>query len=373
MNRWLTLSSLSIVLLCVGTLSVSARDYRDVMAGMRLTPDEAEALEARLDADAHDLQARSQLVVYYHAKSIMDPVVRGIHSRHVLWLIANAPGADILADPFATIDPHNNAEGYLEGKRAWLTHLQKEPTNVKFHGNAAGFFSPFQDRELVVETLQKVQSLDPENSKWPRLLGHLYLRDAMFGGKSQKVPAGIDVDDLDLPDSLAGLFNSTPADVTASAVMALEQFERAFELATSDMERTSLQGNLAIAAFRSERYDDARAHATSVLQSETGPFSKESETHTANIILGRLALVEDDVALAGYHLLEAGKVEGSAPLGSFGPNMSLAAELLERGEKEVVLEYFELCSKFWPSDKLADWTALVEGGRMPDFGGNLVY
>ena len=72
-------------------------------------------------------------------------------------------------------------------------------------------------------------------------------------------------------------------------------------------------------------------------------------------------------------MLEAGKVEGSAPLGSFGPNMGLARELLELGKKEVVLEYFELCSKFWPSGKLADWAALVEAGRMPDFEGNLRY
>lgn len=373
MNRWLTVFLLTLGLLGVGLLPVSARDYEDVMAGMNLTPEEAEALEARLDADANDLQARTQLVVYYKGKSIMDAVVRDVHSRHVLWLIANAPQADILADPFATIDPFNNAEGYLEGKRAWLDHLEKEPTNVKFHGNAANFFSDHQDRELVVETLQNVQSLDTDNSRWPMLLGHLYLREAMFGAKGLKVPEGIEVDDLELPGGLADLFNSTPADATASAVMALEQFERAYELADSDMERTSLLGDLADAAFRAERYDEARAHATSALQSEPGPFSKESETHQANIILGRLALVEDDVALAGHHLLEAGRVEGSAPLGSFGPNMGLAAELLERGEKEVVLEYFELCSRFWASEKLADWAALVEGGRMPDFGANLIY
>ena len=373
MNRWLTVSLLTLGLLGIGLLPASAGDYSDVMAGMRLTAEQAEALEARLDADPNDLQARSQLVVYYKGKAIMDPVIRGVHSRHVLWLIANAPQADILAQPFATIDPFNNAEGYLEGKRAWMGYLEEEPKNVKFHGHAANFLSDRQDRELVVGILQTVQSLDPSNSRWPVLLGHLYLREAMFGGKSLKMPEGIDVDDLDLPNGLAGLFETTPADATASAAMALEQFERAAEVAESDMERTSLLGQLATAAFLAERYDDARAHAAAVLQSEPGPFSRESAIHKANIILGRLALVEDDVALASYHLLEAGKVEGSAPLGSFGPNMSLAAELLERGEKDVVLEYFELCSKFWPSDKLADWTALVEGGRMPDFGGNLVY
>ena len=374
MNRWLTLSSLFLVLLGLGTLPVSARDYGDVMSGMRLTAEEAEALEARLDADAHDLQARSQLVVYYHGKSIFDSVIRGVHSRHVLWLIANAPQAVVLAYPFATINPHNNAEGYLEGKRAWLTHLEEEPTNVTFHGHAATFFSEFQDRGLVVETLRKVQSLDPDNSKWPRLLGHLYLRNAMFSRSfgDLKLPEGID-DDLDLPNGLAGLFKPESVDATASAVMALEQLQRAHELADSDSERRSLLGELATAAFQAERYEDARAHATSLLQSEPGRFSDGSEPHKANIVLGRVALIEDDVALASHHLLEAGKVEGSAPLGSFGPNMRLAADLLERGEKDVVLEYFELCSKFWPSEKLDDWAAMVKGGRMPDFGGNLVY
>lgn len=376
MNRWLTVSFLALVLLAVGTLSVSARDYANLMAGMKLTAEEAGALEARLDADAHDLNARSQLVVYYHRKSIFDSVIQGIHSQHVLWLIANAPHADILADPFGTIDPFKNAEGYLEGKRAWMTHLEKEPTNVTFHANAANFFSNFQDRELVVETLQKTQSLDPDNSRWPTLLGHVYLRDAQFGktvGEGLELPKGIDVNDLDLPNGLAGLFDSKPANTIASAVMALEQFKRAHELADNDTEQALLLALLAQAAFKAERHEDARRYATSMLHSEPSQFSNESGVHKANIILGRLALVEDDVALASHHLLEAGKVEGSAPLGSFGPNMSLAAELLERGEKDIVLEYFELCSKFWASEKLADWAAMVEGGRMPDFGGNLIY
>ena len=379
MNRWLTVSSLVLVLLSVGLLPVAARDYDDFMAGVQLTAEEAEALEARLDADAHDLEARTRLVVYYFGKSFFDTAIRRIHSGHVLWLIENVPQADILANPFANIDPFTNAEGYLEGKRAWMTHLEEEPTNVTFLGHAASFFSEFQDRELVVETLQKAQSLDPDNSKWPRLLGNLYLRNAAFGdslSEDLELPEGVDVEELGLPNGLAGLFDLKPADGTARAVMALEQFQRAFELADSKTERSSLLEELAEAAFRAERYEDARTYATSMLQSEpgrSGPYSDESGIHKANIILGRLALLEDDVALASYHLLEAGKVEGSAPLGSFGPNMRLAAELLERGEKDVVLEYFELCSKFWPSEKLADWAAMVKGGRMPDFGGNLVY
>ena len=57
--------------------------------------------------------------------------------------------------------------------------------------------------------------------------------------------------------------------------------------------------------------------------------------------------------------------------------MSLAKDLLEIGEREVVLEYFKLCSRFWDSDRAKDtldkWGVLAAAGRIPDFGANLHY
>ena len=88
-------------------------------------------------------------------------------------------------------------------------------------------------------------------------------------------------------------------------------------------------------------------------------------------------LREGDVPQAKSRLLEAGKTKGSAPLSSFGPNMALAKELLEKGEKEVVLEYFRLCKKFWTGARhnqtLDQWADEVTKGRIPDFRANLVY
>lgn len=75
---------------------------------------------------------------------------------------------------------------------------------------------------------------------------------------------------------------------------------------------------------------------------------------------------------AGY-LLEAGRTPGSPQLSSFGPNMQLARELLEAGETRPVLEYFELCRKFWPSPALDAWAAEVRAGQIPEFGANLKY
>ena len=78
---------------------------------------------------------------------------------------------------------------------------------------------------------------------------------------------------------------------------------------------------------------------------------------------------------AKRRLIAAGETAGSPQLDSFGPNMMLAKELLQKGEKEVVLEYFSLCSKYWEmgQDSLEEWSDLVRANRVPEFGGNLWY
>jgi hypothetical protein len=71
----------------------------------------------------------------------------------------------------------------------------------------------------------------------------------------------------------------------------------------------------------------------------------------------------------------AGKTPGSAQLNTFGPNMLLAKSLLEKKENEAVLQYFELCAKFWKMEngKLSQWKTAVQNNEMPDFAANLIY
>ena len=94
-----------------------------------------------------------------------------------------------------------------------------------------------------------------------------------------------------------------------------------------------------------------------------------------NLVLGRLALKTGDVETAKKRLIAAGHSPGSPQMDTFGPNMSLANDLLSKGEKAVVLEYFELCRKFWEMEggKLKQWKKDVERDRIPDFGANLDY
>jgi len=97
--------------------------------------------------------------------------------------------------------------------------------------------------------------------------------------------------------------------------------------------------------------------------------------HKGNLTLGRLSVRSGDLENAKKYLLEAGRTPGSPQLNSFGPNMTLAKELLEKGERSAVLEYFGLCGNFWEmgGQKLREWSALVKDGITPDFGANLLY
>ncbi|MES2460346.1 MAG: TlpA disulfide reductase family protein, partial [Armatimonadota bacterium] len=59
------------------------------------------------------------------------------------------------------------------------------------------------------------------------------------------------------------------------------------------------------------------------------------------------ALRDGDIAAAKAYLLAAGKTPGSPQLNSFGPEMTLAQELIKKSEKETVTEFLDLVRKFW--------------------------
>ena len=54
-------------------------------------------------------------------------------------------------------------------------------------------------------------------------------------------------------------------------------------------------------------------------------------------------------------------------LGSFGPDMTLAKELLAADRRETVLTFLESCGRFWHSgtDRITDWARSIKGGDNP--------
>lgn len=136
--------------------------------------------------------------------------------------------------------------------------------------------------------------------------------------------------------------------------------------------------DLAKRAFNADEIERAEQYSKQMLQ--TAPqYSKEWSYGNAifygNLVLGRVALKRGDPKEAGKYLLAAGRTPGSPQLDSFGPNMTLAKELLEKGEMEMVQQYLDECRKFWKMGKqqLDEWSADVRDGKTPDFRANLNY
>ena len=137
-------------------------------------------------------------------------------------------------------------------------------------------------------------------------------------------------------------------------------------------------GRLAKQSVAQGNMDEARAYASellALLPRFPRNWNYGNAVQDGNLVLGRIAAQEGRLQDAKRYLLEAGKSSGSPQMNSFGPNMSLAKDLLERGEREVVLEYFELCRKFWrlESGRLDQWSHEARAGKTPDFGANLLY
>ncbi len=139
------------------------------------------------------------------------------------------------------------------------------------------------------------------------------------------------------------------------------------------------------ALWRSD-LDDAEALAGELLslsERYRSDWFYGNAVHHAHIILGRVELQRNHLGPAVRHLHGAGETPGSPQLNSFGPSMVLAKELLELGEREAVLEYFDLCESFWKASAsyvtrgrrhpLEEWREQVQAGEIPDFKGNLVY
>ena len=163
-----------------------------------------------------------------------------------------------------------------------------------------------------------------------------------------------------------------------------KRFPRSSEQVLADLENSLAgvpprehafwSGMLAKAAFRAGDLNKAALYARESLESPSAPRDG-GLVHDGNMVLGLIALKHGGVEEAKLYLLKAGATKGGPSLNSFGPNMMLAQALIEAGERDTVLRYFEECRAFWRlgGKRLDDWTAITRSGGKPDFGANLLY
>ncbi len=344
MGRTMSRSAI-IALITIGwACPVHAQDYLSLAVGnSNLSPDEVAALEQKVELDANDIASRVKLLGYYFLARSHSDAANSARRKHILWLIEHASTLDISGSPYAGVDHIADPEGYAQAKAAWLKQIEANPDDVRVLDNAAKFFT-LSDRDRAIESLEKAHTLDQKNPEWLERLGHIHF---------------------------LGMHSNSSAERMRAAKTALEYFESALGLSAPKDDHLLVY--VAKSALAADESTKARGYAKQMLNKGDSGWNAGINIHHGNIVLGRLALREGNIEEAKKHLLAAGKTPGAPTLNSFGPNMSLALELLEAGERDVVLEYFELCSKFWDREELDVWTKEVKEGRIPGFGANLRY
>ena len=311
--------------------------------GRKLSKEEVRKLQVKIGSDPNEVVSRLKLLGYYNRKSIMDPDARKPHLELVRWFVQNYPEFTCHS---MNIHSSFNPEGYVEIKKRWLETVARYPNNTRIIGNAA-YFLLLGDNNASEKLLNKAQALEPDNPEWAERLGQVFmLRNIRTKGKQQRKEL---------------------------AEKTLKQIELAIQLTESPKKLSTLKVSAAKAAMRAGKSKMAKSYGEQLIANAADATDSGDAIHHGNTILGRLALQGGDLPQAKEHLLESGRVSASPVLGSFGPSMVLANELLEKGETEVVLEYFDLCEKFWKHqpERLDDWKKAVKAGSKPDFGPNL--
>jgi tetratricopeptide (TPR) repeat protein len=283
------------------------------------------------------------LLGYYFGSRFKSAEAKQAGREHVLWVIKNRPEAEIAGLPYCQIDAIIDPDGYRQAKQLWLDQAKAKSDSAAILGHAANFFI-IHDKSLAEDLFKQAQKLEPDDPRWPEQLGHFY---ALQKGK----------------------------DAAAKSLAELEKAQSTDPSAESKLYRLAY---LAKSAFNAGQTEKASQYAKELLESGTNDrqdWNYGNAIHHGNTILGRLALRNGNAKQADEYLLKAGKTPGSPQLNSFGPNMALAKDLLEAGEKESILEYFDLCRTFWKmgGDRLDTWTTEVKAGKVPDFGANLAY
>jgi len=320
------------------------------LAGDELSPKEAAKLEDAVSRDPGDLENRARLLGYYSHHMFDSEDARAAYERHAFWVVENEPESPLAGTVAMTGLCALGNETAEKATQLWRKQVDASPGSISVLGNAANLL-PHTDEQLGLEYLRKGQELEPDHPRWHERLGpHLFLSGI------REVPA---------------------TERRKRAGMALEEYEKAARLTEDPEGRQLILEYQAKTAYESGNLEKAEWYARKLLASArhlTAPL-RGNAIHHGNMILGRLALQQGDVEKAKERLMAAGSKHATLQREAFGPNLALAKELLESGERETVLRFLKLWEGAWAKQTgdLAKWTQEIEDGEIPDFEANLYY
>ena len=325
----------------------------------------AAQLEAQIQAAPDDSETRRRLLRFYTNYRIEDTPARQLgRVKHRLWFLQNQPeieDADIYGYqiPFYSV---GDAE-YKILREEWLKQVEKNAANSRIRLNAVSFFRS-KEPEIAEKLLAEGCRIDPENYEFPLQLSELIYAKIK----------DLDEDSDEYLKKKSRVLGQT-----------FEAGERALTLLKTersndrDAKRAGLLQSLTKIAFELGKFDRAKMLATELILDfgqDAANTNYADATHIGNIILGRIAVRENDAERAKQYLLIAVRAPLRREKSYFSKiDLRLARELLEKGEKATVAEYLKLCERLLNySDlyagklrALKSWQEQISQGKMPSF------
>jgi len=311
----------------------SVRSILLLYTGKSISKAKAAELENGLKQAPEKLDDRLTLIGYYTSNA-HDGLDKLRLRAHVLWIIGNHPEHPATAEP-SLRDLPDDPDGNVAVLELWQHNLESRSDDIAVIKNAEKFFFG-KDPVIADRLIHQIAEKEPANPQWATELAQLY---RMFG-----IPG----DPIENPTQRA-----------------LEEYDRVLALTHTPAARRALSGDMADAAFKIGDFPAAAELAKIYLKSADRPAVQR-----ANTILGRVALREGDLAGAKGYLFSSLDASAARDITFSGPVLILAKELMERGERDTVLQYLENCLALWPRGEpiLRMWIAEIQEGKTPNFG-----
>lgn len=329
----------------------------------KLTAGEVKNTEALLVREPGNIEARQSLLAYYsHYETKKTLLNEKARIKHRVWFIQNHPEMiERKAIGFFDMSKFSKDPEYDLLKAEWLKQVALHPRNSQVRLNAASFIR-YVEPSAAISLLSEGEKIDPEEYEFPLKLADIYESRST----SPKVEA---------------------ARQRSYLTLALEKGEQALSQIKKersrerDRDRKELLKTLSKVGLELKQYDRTRAFATELILDfgdDPYEFGYEEAVHKGNIVLGRIALAENDIAKAKEHLLIAIKATLRSEFVWLSEiDLDLARELLAKGEKDAVVEYLRLCLSLRERDKEAEerykseisalksWQEQIKTGKVP--------
>jgi len=304
-------------------------------------PRDGKALYVKLMKDPDNRMLREEVAEGILSEKSEYSKKENIFVDNYIWFIRNSPEC-------AITQRFSNKSGMVRGReyrnnisKEWKNIINIFPSDTKILRSSSIYFQ-FEDPIFAEEILIKGANIDKKS-----YIGFMYLGDLYLGflKDNKGKPRYRD---------------------------ACKAYSNAYRLVGGDVLRFNVAKQYAMALYLNQDIDKAKEVANKAIHGMEycdSAFECGGEKHLLNILLGRIAFQQGDISNSIGYLMKSTETPGSPIMDIYGPDLTLARELLRKGRKSAVVRYLKQCRNIWKynNGKLDLIIKVVEGGgEIPD-------